>query len=237
MKNTWPKALAVTALAGGVALGGAGLAAAADGTATPTPSATSSADPSASPSDGAGVDQRKSDRQGRQGGRHGGHGWHGGDGWHGWHGGHGALGMFGGRGALHGEAVVKNSDGAYTTVATQTGQVTAVSETSLEVKSEDGYSRTYAITAEALVNSARDGIGAVEVGHTVAVVATVEGGTATAARVMDSTSQQNSRLPFGPRDRDSREQEAPGSTPAPSGGSSGSTAPSWYGGTSPSATT
>lgn len=47
--------------------------------------------------------------------------------------------------SLHGEFVVADGAGRYTTVLTQTGTVTAVSPTSITARSEDGYSQTYAI--------------------------------------------------------------------------------------------
>lgn len=49
---------------------------------------------------------------------------------------------------LHSESVVKKADGTFETVLTQQGTVEAVSETSLTVKSEDGFTQTYAVNAE-----------------------------------------------------------------------------------------
>ena len=49
---------------------------------------------------------------------------------------------------LHGESVVKKSDGAFETVVNQRGTVDAVSESSVTVKSEDGFTQTYAVNAE-----------------------------------------------------------------------------------------
>jgi hypothetical protein len=96
-------------------------------------------------------------------------------------------GMFGLGGALHGEFVVKKDDGSYQTVATQRGEVTAVSKESITVKSEDGYSRTYTLTEDTLVNAARDGIDDVKTGNTVTVFAVVADGKATATSVNDGT--------------------------------------------------
>jgi hypothetical protein len=96
-------------------------------------------------------------------------------------------GMFGLGGALHGEFVVKKEDGTYQTVATQRGEVTAVSKESITVKSEDGYSRTYTLTEDTLVNAARDGIDDVKTGNTVTVFAVVADGKATATSVNDGT--------------------------------------------------
>ncbi len=102
-------------------------------------------------------------------------------------GGPGHRGQFGLGGALHGEFVVKKDDGTYQTVATQRGEVTAVSKDSITVKSEDGFSRTYAITEDTLVNAARDGIDDVKTGNTVTVSAVVADGKATASSINDGT--------------------------------------------------
>lgn len=70
---------------------------------------------------------------------------------------HGGLGHGLGHGlgktVLHGEAVVKTADG-YATMLNQLGEVTAVSVTSITVKSEDGFSDTYAIPAATADDSA-----------------------------------------------------------------------------------
>ncbi|TDU84400.1 hypothetical protein EV138_6871 [Kribbella voronezhensis] len=102
-------------------------------------------------------------------------------------GGMGRHGEFGMMGALHGEFVVEKQGGGYQTVATQRGEVTAVSKDSITVKSADGYSRTYTLTADTLVNAARDGIDSVKTGNQVSVRAIVADGKATAASVDDGT--------------------------------------------------
>jgi hypothetical protein len=51
--------------------------------------------------------------------------------------------------SLHGEFVVPDGAGGFTTELTQTGTVTAISPTSITVRSEDGYSQTYAIPNQA----------------------------------------------------------------------------------------
>jgi hypothetical protein len=102
-------------------------------------------------------------------------------------GGFGPRGEFGFGGALHGEFVVPKDGGGYQTVATQRGEVTAVSKDSITVKSEDGYSRTYTLTEDTLVNAARDGIDDVKTGNTVTVTAVVTDGKATASSVNDGT--------------------------------------------------
>ncbi|MEV6849031.1 hypothetical protein [Actinoplanes sp. NPDC051411] len=91
----------------------------------------------------------------------------------------GAGGGFGGPGggfggaaaALHGTSVVSDGNGGYTTELTQTGTVSAVSSSAITVKSEDGYSKSYAITSSTSVDNGSDQIGSVAAGHTVRIVA------------------------------------------------------------------
>lgn len=98
----------------------------------------------------------------------------------------GGLGKFGG---IHGEFTLKKPDGSgYQVWATQLGEVADVSASSITVKSEDGFSRTYALDENTVVNAGRDGIGTVKTGDTVRVVGLVEDGKARAAAVVDSTS-------------------------------------------------
>ena len=102
--------------------------------------------------------------------------------------GFGGFGGFGRFGGLHGEFTIKKPDGSgFQTVATQTGEVTAVSPSSITVKSEDGFSRTYSVDENTVVGSGRDGIGSVKTGDTVHVAGVVDGGQAKAAAVLDST--------------------------------------------------
>ena len=111
--------------------------------------------------------------------------------------GFGHRGEFGFGGALHGEFVIKKDDGTYQTVATQRGEVTAVSKDSITVKSEDGYSRTYVVAAETLVNSARDGIASIKTGNTVTVSAVVANNTATATTINDGTARDAAGQKWG----------------------------------------
>ncbi|MBD1536565.1 hypothetical protein HC744_04665 [Arthrobacter sp. S1_S22] len=48
---------------------------------------------------------------------------------------------------LHGESVAKKADGTFQTEVTQRGAVESVSDTSITVRSEDGYSQAYTIDA------------------------------------------------------------------------------------------
>jgi hypothetical protein len=79
------------------------------------------------------------------------------------------------REALHGDFVVSNGSGGYTTERLQTGDVTELSATSVTLTSKDGYKQTYT------VDSSTQKTGDVKTGDTnVTVVAKVEGQTATA---------------------------------------------------------
>jgi hypothetical protein len=99
------------------------------------------------------------------------------------------FGGLGRGGLLHGEFTIRKPDGnGFQTVATQTGEVTAVSPSSITVKSEDGFSRTYSVDENTVVGSGRDGIGTVKTGDTVRIAGVVEDGKAKAAAVLDSTS-------------------------------------------------
>ena len=105
------------------------------------------------------------------------------------------LGAFG---ALHGEFVVPRSGGGYQTDDMQRGSVTAVSTSSITVKSADGFTKTYQVTSSTLVDAQRDGIGSVKDGHQVVVLAKVSGGTATATSIQDlSLLQAGLPLPGG----------------------------------------
>ncbi len=110
----------------------------------------------------------------------------------------GGLGAFG---AIHGEFVVPKQGGGYQTIDTQRGKVTAVSNTSITLKSSDGFTKTYTVTSSTIVNAKRDGIGSVKVGDQAAVSATVSGGAASAMNITDVTQLQGlgKRLFWGPK--------------------------------------
>jgi hypothetical protein len=57
----------------------------------------------------------------------------------------GPDGPRGGAAPLHGEFVVAEDSGGYTTVLMQTGVLTAASDTSITAKSADGFTQTYAL--------------------------------------------------------------------------------------------
>jgi hypothetical protein len=108
-------------------------------------------------------------------------------------------------GVLHGEGTTKAPGGGYQVVAVQLGDVTEVSATSITVKSEDGYSRTYAVTDDTLVNAGDTGIGDVKAGHRVHVTAIVTGGSARAVRVADVTTLRDLRGRWRPERRHAAE--------------------------------
>lgn len=100
-------------------------------------------------------------------------------------------------GALHGQLVVAKPGGGYETVDVQNGQVTAVSNTSITLKSSDGFTMSYVVASSTLVDAQRDGIGSVKVGNQASVLATVSGGTATATSITDMTLLQQGHQGFG----------------------------------------
>ncbi len=106
------------------------------------------------------------------------------------------LGMLGG-GVVHGQVTVPKSGGGYQTLDIQDGTVTAVSSSSITVKSADGFTASYAVTSSTLVNAESAGIGSVKKGDTVFVAATVSGSTATAAHIVDITAIKAGRASFG----------------------------------------
>jgi hypothetical protein len=86
---------------------------------------------------------------------------------------------------LHGSFVLPKAGGGTVTVEIQNGKVTSVSQSSITLRSTDGYTETYVVTGSTIVDAQRDGIGSVKVGDQVWVIATVNGNTVTAVRVRD----------------------------------------------------
>jgi hypothetical protein len=94
--------------------------------------------------------------------------------------------------SLHGEFVVPDGSGGYSTVLTQTGTVTAISPTSITVRSEDGYRQTYVIP-----NTAANAAPPFAVDDHVVLRATHNGQTATVTNI--GNAQQGEPLgPGGP---------------------------------------
>jgi hypothetical protein len=102
--------------------------------------------------------------------------------------GHGFRHGFGlGLGALHGEFTTPAPGGGYQTLATQAGQVTSVDASSIAVKSEDGFTRTYSVDDNTIVTAGNNGIADVKSGDDVHVIGVVEDGKARAVEVIDIT--------------------------------------------------
>jgi hypothetical protein len=107
------------------------------------------------------------------------------------------FGFGGPMGAIHGQYVVPKSCGGYHTVDFQNGKVTAVSSTSITVRSTDGYTHSYAVTGSTMVDAQRSGISSIKTGNEVSVRATVSGSTATATSIQDLTLFKQNGFPFG----------------------------------------
>lgn len=151
--------IATTALV--VATGG-GIATAATLTSSTAPAATSSDTPTATPS---GAPSDKASDKGR------GHKW-------GFH-----------KLPIHGEFVVPNDEGGYATFTGQQGEVTAVSQNSVTVKSADGYTKDYTVNDDTRINRGGAGIDTVKTGQKVAIMAKVEDDTATAVVIRDMSAR------------------------------------------------
>lgn len=159
-----------------------GVAAVAIGITASQSASAASANPSATPS---GRPTGAPGTPGGPGGGPGGWGGPGGPGGPGGLGGHRGPGGPGGQ-LLHGEEVVQQGT-KVVTIEEQVGKVTAVSATSITVKSTDGYTATYVVASTTQVgkSGASAKITAVKVGDTVRVEGTKAGSTVTATHVMD----------------------------------------------------
>lgn len=88
-------------------------------------------------------------------------------------------------GPLHGSFVVPDGSGGYRTLVMQRGAATKVSDTSITVRSEDGFEQTYAITADTAVGADRQGVAGIAKGAAVAVMGEQKGSGVTALHVAD----------------------------------------------------
>ena len=179
-RRTRRMGLLAAAVVAGLVAGATGVALADDGS-TPSgkPSSTASPRDGYGPGGGQGHGA-KGFRDRGPGGRHG----------------MGLMGLMGLHGALHGELVVPKAGGGYQTVLVQRGEATAVSGTSITVRSEDGFTRTYAVTGDTLVNAGRDGITSVAEGSKVAVQGVKSGERVNAVHVADLSRLQKMRDRF-----------------------------------------
>ena len=88
-------------------------------------------------------------------------------------------------GALHGSFVVPDGSGGYRTVMMQRGAATKVSDTSITVRSDDGFEQTYAITGDTAVGADRQGVNGIAKGADVVVMGEKKGSGVTALHVAD----------------------------------------------------
>ena len=77
------------------------------------------------------------------------------------------------------------ASGPTNTIESQVGTVTAVTPTSITVRSADGLSKTYRVNTGTAVDCRHNGVTSVAVGDPVAVTASVAAGTATATDIAD----------------------------------------------------
>jgi hypothetical protein len=223
--------LAGAALATGLAVGGAGVAAAVTSGGDRLPGGSERAGsqngflPGAGGFDDTAEGEQSQPTQPGQQGQRGQQGQPGEDGPRGFgHHGHGGPrgfpGLGGPRGALHGELVVPQEDGTGTrTITVQSGSVTAVSATRLTVRSTDGFDATYVVGSRTRLAAGGQGISAVKVGHEVTVVATKSGSTLTAIRVGDRTLRQQRRDDRRDDDGPGQQSPSPSASPTTSGAS------------------
>ncbi|WP_432980745.1 hypothetical protein [Dactylosporangium sp. CA-233914] len=104
----------------------------------------------------------------------------------------GGMGGNGLSGALHGDFTASDGNGGYTTKRLQTGTVTEISTTSITAKSADGHATTFVIGSSTTVDNGNDQVSDIKTGDTVTVVGAVDGSTATATTITDTTLNQAS---------------------------------------------
>ena len=97
----------------------------------------------------------------------------------------------------HGQVTIRKKNGTDETIDVQRGTVTAVSSTSITVKSTDGFTDSYAVSSSTIVDAESAGIGSVKTGDTVYVTATTSGSTVTAINITDATAVKAGRAHFG----------------------------------------
>jgi hypothetical protein len=102
--------------------------------------------------------------------------------------------------ALHGEYVVSDGSGNYTTELLQNGDVTAVSDSSVTVKSDDGYTHTYTIDSDTVVGNGSTDLSTIATGDEVTVIATESGDTATVDTISEAgTTGQGGQMGQAPQ--------------------------------------
>lgn len=119
------------------------------------------------------------------------------------------MGMGGLNAAIHSEYVILQ-DSSYVTMASQAGTVTDVSSDSLTVKSEDGFSRTYAVGADVQVSEGIRQRGSGSTGGTLGISEVTSGSTVRVTALKSSDSYTAQTILLG---------TAPGTAAAPGAGS------------------
>ncbi len=107
-----------------------------------------------------------------------------------------AMGMRGGRNVIHGEYTIQEGS-TFRTITVQSGQVTAVSPTSITVVSPDGVSETYQVQTSTVVDSQTGGISSVAPKDQVRLQGLLQSGKRTATNIVDVTKVGDSRQGFG----------------------------------------
>lgn len=111
--------------------------------------------------------------------------------------GFGRLGLGVGAGTLeHGQVTIRKKNGTDETVDVQRGTVTTVSSTSITVKSTDGFTASYAVSSDTVIDAESAGIGSVKTGDNVYVTATASGSTTAAIDITDTTAVKAGRAHF-----------------------------------------
>jgi hypothetical protein len=115
---------------------------------------------------------------------------------------------------VHGEMVIKKSDGSFLTVTNQRGDVTAVSSDSITLHSEDGYDQTYAVDSDTKVikDGKQAAIGDISQGDTVGVMGEKSGDQYTAKAIL---SGKPPMPPWAGHARFGRHGPPPGPPPIP----------------------
>ena len=96
------------------------------------------------------------------------------------------------RNFLHGDAVVKNSEGVAENLRIVVGDVTAVDAAGITVRATDGYEQAFAVSPDTEIKRSRqDATTAdIQVGDKAFAVGIVDGGTVTAKRIGAATPEQ-----------------------------------------------
>jgi hypothetical protein len=99
-------------------------------------------------------------------------------------------------GVVHGQYTVQTGSG-YKTVLVQVGSVVNVSQSSIEVKSSDGYDHTYSVQSSTVVDAQENGISTVAKNDQVRIQAVQQSGQDVATNIVDTTKIGSSRAGFG----------------------------------------